>query len=1494
MKNFPNTSKRWLAGFILISTVAVSQTQQEIQTIQKQTNLETLQTLSKEFQKRYEAEKTEAIRIAKLKNWPLEIKDKDGYGYASIAKVVEGKPVYLATTNDDAAVSTRVNFLNSGGGLNLNLNGENMKAHVWDGGVGRTTHQEYDGPGGNNRLINSDGGSLSNHAAHVSGTIMASGFNSSAKGMAPQAKVYGYDWNSDLSEASTAAQNGMLLSNHSYGWRVRDNSGNPTLPNYYFGAYLYESYSWDNLMYNAPFYLMVVSAGNNGNDNTVNGAPLNGNGFYDKLTGHAVCKNNLVVANAHDANIDANGNLVSCTINGSSSEGPTDDLRIKPDITGNGTGLYSSTANSNSSYASYTGTSMSSPNVTGSLLLLQQHYNNNNSAYMKASTLKGLALHTADDLGPTGPDAVYGWGLLNTKKAVETIDANGTNSLVQELTLSNNQSYSFNVNAQAGQDLMASICWTDKPGQTNTGQINASTPRLVHDLDIRISKNGTTYLPYKLTSPTSNALMDNNVDPFERIAVAGASGTYTITITHKGTLTSNQNYSLVVTGITIPSTPVCTAVIPSGVQSSNITTSSADIDWTALPNPTNDLDYTVRYSIAGTNNWTEVNTANNQYTLNGLDDNTTYNYQVRSNCPTTNSNYSSVANFTTLALPDTIAPSIPSNLQAQNITYHSANVSWNASTDNVGVSGYKVYVDGALLTTTVNTSIQLSNLDDLTSYAVKIKAFDAANNHSSFSSEINFNTLQAPDTISPSIPSNVSVTNIQWHTADVSWDASTDNDAVDNYDVYLNNNFVASTANTSYSLSNLSGASTYTVKVLARDLTGNTSNLSSGENFTTPQAPDTIAPTMPMGIVANSITQTTATINWNNSTDNIAVTGYKVYLNNSLHNTVSTNSINLTGLSATTSYTVGVQAFDAAGNYSAINSTNFSTIDWPDTIAPTTPTNLAVSGITHNSADLTWDASTDNVQVTAYDIYLDGNYHSSSSTNNTVLTGLSAATSYTVSVKAKDAAGNESGTSNIENFTTEDPQIEYCSSQGNNQNYEFIKLVGLNQINNLTSSDNGYGDYTNLIATAYKGSNQTMSIQAGFTSGNYQEKWRVWIDLNQDGNFSNNEMMAQKNTTNSNVNTMNFTIPASAMTGETRMRVSMKYGSYPSACGNFTYGEVEDYTINIIEDTEAPSIPMNLSVSNITSTTAMANWNASNDNVSSNITYKVYYDNGSFIGSTNNTSLLLSGLTANTNYSIYVVAEDESGNSSDDSDVEDFTTEGVEYCTSKGNNQNYEFIDYIGIKEIQNTTGSNNGYGDFTAQIATVSPGEQVEMVISAGFVYSNYNERWRVWIDYNQNGVFENNEKVVQGVTYNGGNYTKSFTVPANVALGTTRMRVVMKYGSYPNPCGNYTWGETEDYTIEITENGSSNIVSNSTNSSAEELLDKAENISVYPNPATDIIQVSDFNFTQYSIVDYTGKTILTGSKEKEINISSLTSGAYIIVLKNERLQKQIPFVKR
>lgn len=534
--------------FLLLGFVSFGQTKSQIKEITADYNVEKLLDWAKNSKKTEIKELKEAQRLAKLNNWPLTFIDENGAFNQLIKVSLEGKPLYYKEFNANAAKSTRAKFLHQGEIMGLNIEGQNMTAYVWDGNVVRDTHQEFnDGSTSRVTIMDTDNGNSKDHATHVSGTIIAYGSHPSAKGMAPQAQLKSFEWTSDFSEVTTETTNGMLLSNHSYGMNISDMS------DWKIGAYTMESRRWDNLMFQAPYYQMVAAAGNDGYDTTSNGDPLEGNIHFDKLYDHVVSKNVLAIANGKDLSINSNGDVNGTIyIEGSSSQGPTDDLRVKPDITGNGYLLYSCVGTSDTAYDSYVGTSMASPNVTGSLLLLQQLYNQENGNFMLSATLRGLAKHTADEAGMLGPDAIFGWGYMNTKKAAECILEDGSTSLVREMDLVNNHSETFQVTSDGTNPLMASISWTDKgTNDVNFGIPNDPTPDIVNDLDIRITKNSTTYEPWKLTGVDTNTTGDNFVDNFERIDVPGASGVYTITVNHKGTLDDNhQAYSIVVTGIT--------------------------------------------------------------------------------------------------------------------------------------------------------------------------------------------------------------------------------------------------------------------------------------------------------------------------------------------------------------------------------------------------------------------------------------------------------------------------------------------------------------------------------------------------------------------------------------------------------------------------------------------------------------------------------------------------------------------------------------------------------------------------------------------------------------------------------------------------------------------------------------------------------------------------------------------------------------------------------
>lgn len=473
-----------------------------------------------------------------------------------IIDVIDGKPLLISTDNAAAGRAIRVNHLYPGASLGLSLEGNGFTVGVWDGGSVLKTHNEFV-IDGFSRVTTPDvsGNEADFHATHVAGTVAARGATTSAKGMAPKVSIKSYTWDSDSAEViSEVTNNGLLISNHSYGIPIYNSQGSFNVPDaWYMGCYSDAARNWDQIVYDYPYYLPVMSAGNEGTTTYSGGLAFG----YDKLTGNKTSKNPLIIANANPNVHPVTGVMTSLVINNGSSQGPTDDGRIKPDIAADGTGLYSTSNASDTSYDTASGTSMASPSVAGGLILLQEHYNDlHPSEFMRSATLKGLVCHTAlDDAASIGPDPKFGWGLLDTRESVIVLNnsvATVQTSIVNELTLSQAGTYNIQVTVNTPKKLKATICWTDVPGTTKNGQLNSPSPALVNDLDLRIIKGEEVNFPWKLQLSDVSAPAikgDNTVDNVEKVEVENASGVYTIQVTHKGTLSGgSQNYSLIVSG----------------------------------------------------------------------------------------------------------------------------------------------------------------------------------------------------------------------------------------------------------------------------------------------------------------------------------------------------------------------------------------------------------------------------------------------------------------------------------------------------------------------------------------------------------------------------------------------------------------------------------------------------------------------------------------------------------------------------------------------------------------------------------------------------------------------------------------------------------------------------------------------------------------------------------------------------------------------------------
>ena len=567
-----------------------------------------------------------------------------------------------------------------------------------------------------------------------------------------------------------------------------------------------------------------------------------------------------------------------------------------------------------------------------------------------------------------------------------------------------------------------------------------------------------------------------------------------------------------------------------------------------------------------------------------------------------------------------------------------------------------------------------------------------------------------------------------------------------------------------------------------------------------------------------------------------------------------------------------------------------------DTVAPSTPTNLAASGTTSSATNLSWTASTDNVAVTGYNIYSGATLLGSATGTTYTASGLTASTAYTFTVKAKDAAGNLSASSNAVNVTTLAAVASYCASAGGSVADELIGRVQVGTINNPSTGGTGYTDFTSISTNLTKGVATTITVTPTWTGSAYPEGYAVFIDYNNDKDFADaGELVWSKAAATTTPASGSFTVPATAITGATRLRVSMKYNGIPTACEAFQYGQVEDYTVNLTAgtpDTTAPSAPTSLAASGTTQTATNLSWTASTDNVG--VTGYDVYQGATLKASVTGTTYAVTGLTAATAYTFSVKAKDAAGNISASSNVVNVITSStsVTYCTTKGNSVADEYIDYVALGGIANTTGANAGYGNFTNLVGNVPYGSNT-ITYSAGFSGSAYTEFWAVWIDYNKNGTFETTEQVASGSSSSSANLTSAFTVPTTALAGNTRMRVSMKYNAAPTACETFSYGEVEDYTVNIGGAAVAGIASNDNQIGNENNI---FDFTMYPNPVKNVLNVTvaDNRNASFQIFNLLGQTVKSGKvSQSQINVASMEAGLYIFELNDGQKTITKKFIK-
>ncbi|PZU90773.1 MAG: propanediol utilization protein [Chryseobacterium sp.] len=333
-----------------------------------------------------------------------------------------------------------------------------------------------------------------------------------------------------------------------------------------------------------------------------------------------------------------------------------------------------------------------------------------------------------------------------------------------------------------------------------------------------------------------------------------------------------------------------------------------------------------------------------------------------------------------------------------------------------------------------------------------------------------------------------------------------------------------------------------------------------------------------------------------------------------------------------------------------------------------------------------------------------------------------------------------------------------------------------------------------------------------------------------------------------------------------------------SALGNIFYA-VGKVTVSQVVACDGTA-PAALAANSITQTTAKIDWDAV-ANATYNLRYKKTSEsNWTEVNNLTSNTYTLTQLTLNTSYDVSVAAVC-SGSVGAYASLT-FSTKGIEYCTAGATSTSFEKISNVTFANITNNSTSTAGYEDFTTVVANVSAGQGYNF--SASFSGTSYSsDQVLVWIDLNQDGDFEDAGELVLTSGIKLSPWTGTITIPATAAIGKTRMRVRLHDSSLgPNsaPCGTSTYGQVEDYSVNIGQLAVSDV--------------KKNNINIYPNPAVDVINISNISSkTKFEIYSVGGQLVNQGTTDGKVNVSKLTKGVYILSIESNGEKSQTKFIK-
>jgi len=375
--------------------------------------------------------------------------------------------------------------------------------------------------------------------------------------------------------------------------------------------------------------------------------------------------------------------------------------------------------------------------------------------------------------------------------------------------------------------------------------------------------------------------------------------------------------------------------------------------------------------------------------------------------------------------------------------------------------------------------------------------------------------------------------------------------------------------------------------------------------------------------------------------------------------------------------------------------------------------------------------------------------------------------------------------------------ITYCNGSASDCDYDSITNVTFAGINNTTGCTAGTNDYTNLIATVAQGETHQISVAIEADSDEYIH---VFIDWNQNGvlDDTGESYLVASGVSVSQSYTLNIVVPIDAALGETRMRVFLGWDEpMLLPCDSIMYGEVEDYTVNVTSAAACPP-PSALSHTQLSMNSVELSWTGTGSLFNLEWgTQGFTPGTGTLVTDLTTASYQLTGITTDTIYEFYVLQDCGTDGESNWTGPYSFS---VGYCEAGANYEDDEKIANVTFVDINNNSTSLAGYENFTSVSTDVAQGETYTFSTTLSNYYES--DEMMVWIDYNQDGDFDDLGELVLTLIFSSASDFGNITIPADATLGTTRMRVRLHYSDYEGnttPCGNSEYGQVEDYTINI-----------------------------------------------------------------------------------------------